>query len=365
MTDRHREEATRYFSRPGFKRLFQHAKKKYESLGRIGGTVRLTSLSAAEKEALGGLLARNIDRQQSVSISLADINEQLLSTKFGVDLVTLLEWLFEEEIKPNAVRREEEGKLWESFMRLLQSIAEKTAVKDWLDAVSKGEAAGYRTLREYFERHKETIAALTKEEPKDHRPEFLKELAAVIEGLNRLPQKRVFLPVFAAAVTGDAHFFDRDRAAGRLFFQGLLYLRQTQGRHVPIDDVNEPTMDDDSYETVRELYSSAGIEWDDLSSQVLVNGVRWEEGRRKETSFAMTLRMVRHLRNERESSGAFEKEIKRWLPGVLETKKVFISRKSFRLFHVYRSDRFGRRCEDISADIMYQRSAQSCSRSIV
>jgi hypothetical protein len=40
---------------PGFKRLFKKFIQNYRSLGRLGGTAKLTKLTLEEKEALGGV----------------------------------------------------------------------------------------------------------------------------------------------------------------------------------------------------------------------------------------------------------------------------------------------------------------------
>src|SRR5690625_3636724 len=51
-----------YFMQRGFRRMFKAARRKYESLGRIGGSIRLQKLTDDEKQALSGLLSRNVSR---------------------------------------------------------------------------------------------------------------------------------------------------------------------------------------------------------------------------------------------------------------------------------------------------------------
>ena len=45
------KEALVYFKQPGFQRLFKGFQKRYISLGRVGGTVTLHSLSEEERDA--------------------------------------------------------------------------------------------------------------------------------------------------------------------------------------------------------------------------------------------------------------------------------------------------------------------------
>lgn len=49
-----------YFKeRPVYQKLFRKMKAKYESLGRVGGKVVLTGLSAVDKMQLGGFLQKD------------------------------------------------------------------------------------------------------------------------------------------------------------------------------------------------------------------------------------------------------------------------------------------------------------------
>lgn len=65
------QEAVQYFrEQKGFARLALLFVDKYRSLGRCGGTVRLTSLTGSEREFLGHIFRRDYGRQQSAVVSL-------------------------------------------------------------------------------------------------------------------------------------------------------------------------------------------------------------------------------------------------------------------------------------------------------
>lgn len=297
-------EAKRYFAQPAYARLFRLAKQKYESIGRIGGKIRLSSLSVREKEALSGLLARDLYRQKSVTVSLSELNEKLRETKFSVDLLTLLSLLFNEEMKPKAVQIEEKRAIWNQYINHLQARANVKVVYNWLEQMKTGQANGYRVLKEHFEDMKNDLNPKAK---------GIDEICSVVDGLNRLPifteqslERKIPLPVFAAQRTGDAHFFDRDRFAGRLFYYGILH-------------VNKRQVDEDALEGgplfERQQYENVGISLDDLSSQVLVLGIA--DG--KEYSYALTLRMVRKM------AAATPYSTLKWFNAALSTKNVFVS----------------------------------------
>ena len=308
-------EAAQYFSKPAYRRLFQMAKKKYESLGRIGGQIRLSSLSSDEKEALSGLLAKDLHKQKSVTIALADLNEKLLSTRFQIDLLTLLSLLFSEKIKSKAEQKLEEQGLWEAFFSFLQSFAAHPTVSEWLTSLQSGKSGGYRIIKERFDDVKADLRS--DKRPSDPLSFRWLELVRVIEGLNRLPifgtnrsKTAVPLPIFAATVAGDAHFFDRDRVSGRLFYYGILFVNRSQA-----DDVENPSL-------IRTQYRNAGLMLDDLSSQVLVAGATYKDGRRKEYSYSLTLRMLESWRKGKIDPQSFPHD---WLHAALQTKKVYIS----------------------------------------
>lgn len=57
---------------------------------RVGGTVRLTGLTPQERQALGGLLGRNLEGQDSLQVSLPAVEKILKESRWEVDLPTAL-----------------------------------------------------------------------------------------------------------------------------------------------------------------------------------------------------------------------------------------------------------------------------------
>ncbi|GAB7389238.1 TIGR02679 domain-containing protein [Bacillaceae bacterium] len=302
------QEAVNYFSRPGFRRLFLAAKRKYETLGRIGGEVRLSSLTPEEQEALSGLLARDLSRQTSVTVQLSDLEEKLRETRFAIGLLDLLQGLYGEAVKPNALKKQEQEEKWKQWIGRLRERARHPSVRLWLSRLEEGQGQGYRTLREWF--------AQGQGNSRDGEPED-GELLLVVRALERLP---VFageaerLPIFAAGISGDPHFLDRDRWSGRLFYYGMLEVTrhwrfscgmghpergerdlekernlESAGGFPDSSEGAETVPFPESADTVREQYSSAGLLLDDLSSFVFIAGV---DPAGEEYSYGLTLRMA-------------------------------------------------------------------------
>lgn len=95
------DEAIDYFTgEPGFARLFVRFKEKYESLGRIGGTVTISDFSERELESVARFLGRTINElRQAGKVSLIQFERQLERTRFHtIDLFDLLEAFFEKPL---------------------------------------------------------------------------------------------------------------------------------------------------------------------------------------------------------------------------------------------------------------------------
>src|SRR5699024_4098336 len=96
-------------SEQAYRKLLTQFKKKYESLGRIGGTVPVRLFTSDELDVIGGFFAvpgsHLIDKG---TISMAAFAEQLAETRFGdLGLKQLLDAFFGETIKSNKQQQQE------------------------------------------------------------------------------------------------------------------------------------------------------------------------------------------------------------------------------------------------------------------
>ena len=85
-------QAVEYFKQEkGFHRLLNRFIKKYQSLGRIGGSIKLEALTDIEKEALSSLLRRDYSKQKSATVTLEGFEKALQRTRFsGLGLKEIL-----------------------------------------------------------------------------------------------------------------------------------------------------------------------------------------------------------------------------------------------------------------------------------
>ncbi|WP_051273150.1 TIGR02679 family protein [Desulfotruncus alcoholivorax] len=290
-------EMQQYFSHDCFQKLFDAISKKYRLLGRVGGAVKLNGLSPEERDVLSGFLGRDCRDHAEVSIKLREVNDILQQSRFDIALPEFLSLYFGAEILPNKETALLESRKWSSFFAGLQEQTLTPVTRDWLSELAAGRGTGYRTVLAMY-RQNELEAA-----------ELLKSCVEAVDQLVRYPGRRQRLPVFAARLTGDPHALDGDRPLGRLLFFGLHHMYRLSETEY-------------GAEKRKVLFSRAGLEEDDVSSNVIVAGLRVRPGDPREPVFtsstATASPLLLPLRFVERSTG--------WLPAsvyTLENPAVF------------------------------------------
>lgn len=242
--DKQLQQAVIFFkSEQAYKKLFSQFKKKYESLGRIGGTVTAGKFTDEELGVIGGFFGMPVERlRDRGSISMAAFERQLEDTRFGdIALKQLLDAYFDENLISKKQRRLDKE---ENIRGLLLSTKERyTDLAFWCDYLlgSIGEARWIWTLVE-----KEPVL-------------FEKMVDSVAEAYHGLPEQPERLPMFSQRITGDPHAFDLHTELGKLF---LHVLAVNRGIKIP-----------SSTEAINELLQVYNIYRDDLLNFVTCAGL--------------------------------------------------------------------------------------------
>ena len=246
------EEAVRYFSSMGFRRLLEGLREKYQSLSRLGGKIIISELTEEEAESLEGFLQVEINQGQTLCVSVRQINKAIERTRFaGCCLEALVTMVLEDALVSNKERKAMEEKTREKyFMEYVRSF-HGTPAGIWLESgLIKGSALNTLMIRDY-----------------NSSPDWFKEQLPVIShGLNSLPvfsDNYLRLPVFAAAITGNPHYFDEGKRSLTYLLQGI---RTLLG--------GECNLFQTSLEERTELFYRAGIIKDDLYNWVLCYGIK-------------------------------------------------------------------------------------------
>lgn len=251
------KECQSYFkSRSVYKKLFVKMREKYAGLGHFGGRIVLAGLTQDEKGQLGGFVQKDYMGTQRVSVSMQTLQKALENSRFaGFSWEEILESYFGEPlIVRKEIEQDKRQKKQEYFEQLEQSCAGERG-RQWFSQVWKDKGPGYQILAQQYNQDSEALQ------------ETLKYLLSAVEKLPVFTQKTRRLPVFAADITGNPHFFDDGSNAGRL----LLYFIQYYF------DAEE--MGGSWTEKRNGLLYRAGILNDDLSNYVLTYGL---QGRKRE-----------------------------------------------------------------------------------
>lgn len=242
------EKAALYFEGcSGFDRLFEKMRSKYKSLGRIGGSVKLSEMSETEKESLTGLLKRDCYRK-SISVKLEQVEAAFESTPFsGVSLVDVMESYFKEALRTNECETLEYRRKRDDFFSGIAERYEGTPAAKWLlKAAAAGECGG-KVLAKRYNSDSGNLEC---------------DIKKVMNALCNLPGisgKKQRLAIFAARFADGPHDFDRGSGCDKLLMHALAYI---YGEEYP----------ENAEERAYILYS-AGILVDDVSNFTLCSGI--------------------------------------------------------------------------------------------
>ena len=249
------EIATFFRGEPGFTRLLSLLIKKYASLGRVGGSVKLEKLTKGEADSLSAFFRRNYLAQQSVVIHFADFRVALEQTRFtGIHVLDFLSAYQGHHLLTNEeVGREKEMAKEQLFAKFMDQYPQ-TLCQQWLNAIKK-KLPGTRRVHLAYE---QDVLALEK------------NLHVVLEALRNLPEKYERLPLFARRISGDPHALDQNTEAGRLLLYalGIILLGEKKVVEVGETEIVRTTVEEEN-----ELLYTFGLLRDDILNFVTCMGL--------------------------------------------------------------------------------------------
>ncbi|WP_121640175.1 TIGR02679 family protein [Virgibacillus sp. Bac330] len=235
-------------SEQAYDKLFQQFRKKYESLGRIGGTVPVRLFSAHELEVIARFYGTT--KQALVKkgvIHVVQFEKQLQETKFAaIGLKQLLDNYFDEEIISKKQRKEIEQQQLRSLLQELERSY--PSLKDW-----------FRYIQSVTKEKRWITRIAEKDFTYFHY--LIKQVAKAREQLPSTPER---LPMFSQRITADPHAFDIHTDLGKLLLEVLTFYHPTW----PNNEVPQTT------ESINELLRMYGIYRDDLLNFVTCSGLQ-------------------------------------------------------------------------------------------
>ena len=245
------KQAISYFKKyTAYDKLFAAMRKKYTARGKLCGVFVLDDLTMEERDTLSGLMGTDLGKEKAVKISFSALCKALEKSRFcGLRWEEILESYTGTPLLSNKEKRRQQKEEQDVFKEDCLAFCTKESVKKWLTDLLYEKQSGCRMIGKQLETDREGTKQLLKN---------------VVYGLEHLPVdegKKQTLPVYAAEITGNPHYFDEGTTACRLLLDyGGLRFGRIEGKMSGIEQ----------RESV--LYR-LGILKDDLSNICLAYGV--------------------------------------------------------------------------------------------
>lgn len=216
------EECIDYFRNPAFNRFIDAWISKYQSLGYLGGTIKLEQLTLDEQESLGALLGMDLSNGK-LHLTYHQFQKQYLKTKFEeIDFLLVLK-----KLSPVTLYTKKE----------LQ-VMKQEQQKRFQDKILAGfkHTPAYNWLNHYFNENNLVVKYI-----QTNQEDYALILTNVAKALNKLPcffQSYQLISIFAQEVTKDPHYFDKDLAK-ELLLKGIENICKIDDNERTIEDINE------------------------------------------------------------------------------------------------------------------------------
>lgn len=237
-------------------RALEGFREKYASYGRFAGAVTLTNVTVEERSVLEGFFQCNYHGKTQVKINADQFEKALSQSRFaGLDGESVLYAFYGTPLLSKKAQKEQYEAHWSQLIAQTQTLAETTLAKQWLQMLDRTETTtpAERAMQRYLKK-RDRAAGGTLEEAK-------RLFILGVQILNRLPlTEPMYLPVFAAALTGDPHAFDNGQSDGGF----LSLLVRWLCHEAPMNNVLEK----------QQAYLRVGLLLDDLSNYVMALGLR-------------------------------------------------------------------------------------------
>lgn len=265
MYDAEKQLADYFLKNIEFKKILKAIKEKYESYGDFKGILKIKNPKLEEKNAISGITGESYTTKD-INIKLEKFISAFQNTKFAdIDFLKVMNIYFNEEIVYKKDKEYEERKKRETFFSDIYLWHKDTKGGEWLEQEVNNGKAYSLIVKEY-----------NNADNKEKKVKLEKELEYVIKAINQinvLKEEKEYnpLPIFAAKISGDPHFFDLDKFSGKILIYAMIYLF----------DEKYPN----NAEERAELYLKSGILIDELSNNTAISGLRGIENNKYKKSW--------------------------------------------------------------------------------
>lgn len=264
-------ECVNYFKKKKvYNKLFNALRKKYASLGHMGGTINLKGLPSNERHDLEGFLKKDFGAADNIKISFTLMEKSLKQSRFAsLSWEEILTAYFEEPLVIKKQEKAEEIHSKNSFFNkcilyLEQNYnTDNTNIQDilkWFADIWQQNGKGRQILIKMYNEDNKTRSGSSS---KENTYIFITKIFKAFASLPYLKNQTLTMPVFAAQTTGNPHFFDLNTPACRLLISFI--------ESLPGTDIEQTGLSEAEY--MENLFYKAGILKDSVSNMCLAYGI--------------------------------------------------------------------------------------------
>ena len=237
-----------FMSKAGYERIMKSIYKQYCRYGEAKGNIVLSDVSDEECDAANEIVAPKTPFVPPlIKFGVRDFEEGLKKTSLGnTDLRNITEAYCGKKIVTKKEISAAAEEIKNTVFNKIREINIGCFCEKWLEEMIAGKCFGYKTVTG-------EIAVSPNEAEK-----MLENVCRAIN--SRHNAEPVQLAVLSAEITGDSHYFDNTRTAGKLLLKGLACTAgMTESRCA---------------EEEKAIYAEFGIEPDSISSMTAAVGIR-------------------------------------------------------------------------------------------
>ncbi len=270
-----------------FMRIMEQLLKKYESYGEHKGKIVLKDATAEECEAINSFLTpKKFNIPPNLSFQVPEFEKALKNTPYpSATLKSVLEEYYHKPLFTTAENHQLRQDEFERFRNQLEEKFIGLPCSDWVKEIFSKKSSGYVAIYNEYKADSDSAAKL------------LVNVCRAVDSRFESDFEPVQLAVLGADITGDSHYFDADKAAGRLLLNAIAFYADT----ADIKNASDR----------QALYDFFSIETNSISGTAAAFGIRlFDENGKEHPGFAgfadlnepvlisdIHMRTIRHIKS--------------------------------------------------------------------
>lgn len=194
----------------GFERFMVRAKEKYQSYGKVTGTITLDNITYEESISLTDFFARKFEEGKTYKIKISEFNKVLERSKFqDFEFTDYFSNTYDDfSYLTNTLKKRKFQEEFISFIEDLLLEFKSDKLKEFFIENTNKNFSTMRNIRKKFKEDRKTLR---------------NELLVIDKLLSNVPDKITYLPIYAS-ITSNPHYLDYNANSSSLFYKILSYI---------------------------------------------------------------------------------------------------------------------------------------------